>query len=123
MSQPPKATTRKVVTLPKEVVDRVEKYRQSRNLASESDALRRLIETGLGLLDTPDELTTRCQSATLRGETIGSVISNILDDHPLVNEITITSDHVRIELRTGDVIQFQKNSQDWYLNEKEHIPF
>lgn len=124
MAVNPNTTVRKNVSLPRELADRIERFRTSRGLASESDALRRLVEIGLGSIDTPEELAERCENATRAGHGFSYIIANILEDHPLVASMNINSDVLIVYLRSEDELRFQKNSRQWLMNGKPiPIPF
>ncbi len=127
MAVNPKTTIRKNVSLPREIAAQIEKFRVSRSLASESDALRRLIEIGLGSIDTPNDLAFRCEAATDAGNSINYVIANILEDHPLISNIGITPEDVVIYLRDGSQLRFDKADRKWSLNgtpaENLELPF
>lgn len=113
MTSPPKPPPRKNVALPSDVVARVDAFRKSRNITSESDALRRLIETGLNFFDRPKDLFFRCAQAYENGSSIGEILENILNDHPLVEEITMRPDNIAIRLRDDCSVSLDKRSGEW----------
>lgn len=84
MGQSPAKNMRKLVTFTPDLADRVELYRKKTGASSETEAIKALIEDGLKLQDTPIDLFRRCQMATIRGQSIGDIISLIATDHPLV---------------------------------------
>ncbi|KAA0582710.1 hypothetical protein [Azospirillum sp. Sh1] len=111
------------MALPLELAAQIERFRESRSLQSESDALRRLVEIGLGSIDTPNDLANRCADATSAGNSINYVIANILEDHPLIRSININNETVEIYLHGDQEIHFDKLTKKWLLNRRDLIPF
>lgn len=100
MAKPQKKSIRKLVTLSAELAERVEKFRDSVGAASESDALKTLIEDGLKLRDRAEDLFTRFENATQNGQSIGEIINLLASDHPLVASTFLNSDSLIIYLKT-----------------------
>lgn len=94
-----KKSVRKLVTLPLDTAERVDQFRAKAGLASESDALKTLIEGGLSRYDTREELFIRCQTATASGQSIGEIINTVVADHPLVKRTSVDAISLRIYLR------------------------
>jgi hypothetical protein len=92
-------SVRKLVTLSPELAERVEKYRASSGAASESDALKALIEDGLKLKDRSSDLFERFESATAKGQSIGEIINLLAADHPLVYSTFLSHDTLNIHLK------------------------
>ncbi|MFP5518070.1 MAG: hypothetical protein ACLGJC_33945 [Alphaproteobacteria bacterium] len=113
MSNAPKPPPRKNVALPPDVVERVDAFRKSQNITSESDALRRLIETGLNFYDKPIDLFYRCAHAAKNGSQIGEIIGNILNDHPLVEEIKMRPNYLSVYLRDEQEISLDRGDGEW----------
>lgn len=109
----PNTTVRKNVSLPRDLAERIERFRASRGITAESDALRRLIEIGLGIVDEPEDLFERCKSAAESGSTLGDIINVILNDHPLVSQTTINNDRVIVYLKNRERIVYIKNEKKW----------
>ena len=112
MSQRLKKTVRKLVTLSLDTAERVESYRERTGAASESDALRALVEGGLSRFDTPDDLFARCQKATASGQSVGDVIMSVTADHPLVRSTSVeggSSDYNEPEIR----FRFRRDQGLW----------
>lgn len=118
----PNTTVRKNVSLPRDLAERIERFRTSRGLTAESDALRRLIEIGLGSIDGPEDLADRCYSATANGNGVGYVVSNILDDHPLVVRVNMDNEFVTAELKNNDTLSYDRKKIVWLLNDEEYKP-
>src|SRR5579862_469316 len=100
MTRLPKKSVRKLVTLPPDLAERVDNYRQKFAPASESDALKSLIEDGLKMRDTPEDLFQRCETSTSSGQSIKDVIYLTTSNHPLVDRTIIDQDAVLIMLKT-----------------------
>ena len=109
---------RKLVALPPELAERVEKYRQASAATSDSDALKALIEDGLKLHDRNSDLFERCENATKKGQSIGEIINLLAADHPLVHSTFLTQDTLIINLKIeqGQEEQrfiFDRIKKDW----------
>jgi hypothetical protein len=89
MAQIPRKSVRKLITLPPDLAERVEKFRETSGASSESEALKALVEAGLKLRDRPEDLFQRCETSTSGGQSIGEIINLVTTDHPLV-ESTVT---------------------------------
>jgi hypothetical protein len=92
-------SARKLVTLPAELAERVEKFRESSGAASESDALKTLIEDGLKLRDRSSDLFARFESATQKGQNIGEIINLFAADHPLVHSTYLNQETLTVYLK------------------------
>lgn len=116
MAQSQRKTVRKLVTLPQELAERVDKFRQEISAASESDALKMLIEDGLKLRDRPSDLYHRFEAATRSGETIGSILT-IASEHPLVESAFINGNEAVIHLKETDPkpqkFVFDRTQREW----------
>jgi hypothetical protein len=93
-------SVRKLVTLPPELAERVEKFRESSNAPSESEALKTLIEDGLKLRDRSTDLFERFKSAIEKGQTIGEIINYLASDHPLVSSAILDHENLNIYLKS-----------------------
>jgi hypothetical protein len=100
MARLPKKSIRKLVTLPPELAERVDKFREATGAASESDALKLLIEDGLKLRDRPKDLFDRFKAATDTGRSLGEIINMLASDHPLVQSTYLDSEQLIINLKT-----------------------
>jgi len=99
MSKSLNKNVRRLVTLPPELVERVEKYRQTSAAASESEALKALIEDGLKFHDRRGDLFERFESAIQNGQSIGDIINLLAADHPLVSSTYLNHDTLVIYLK------------------------
>lgn len=107
-------TVRRLVTLPLDVAARVDLYQQSQCVRSGSEALRALIDIGLTMTDTPNDLFDRLQAAAQEGRTLVDVINRLIDGHPLVASTTIDSGSVVIALKIGkpDFV-YSRSLREW----------
>jgi hypothetical protein len=101
MARLPKKSVRKLVTLPQELAERVDQFREAIGAASESDALKALIEDGLKMRDRPNDLFLRFEAATKTGRNLGEIINLLASDHPLVESTYLDSEKLIINLKTG----------------------
>ncbi|WP_428246043.1 hypothetical protein [Ferrovibrio sp.] len=119
-----KKTVRKLVTLPADLAERVEDFRITRGISTESDALKVLIEDGLKTKDKPSDLFKRCQTATARGQSVGDIINFLTADHPLITSTTIDADYLYIYLGDKEEQQerflFNKSSKKWVWQEYQY---
>lgn len=118
MSSTPKKSVRKLVTLPLDVAVRVDRYRATAGAASESEALKILIEAGLKIYDTQDDLFNRCVESTTTGQPLGDLITRTVADHPLVVSAVMNQEELTIHLRvpTDDPPEefvFKRNGKIW----------
>jgi len=98
----PMKPIRKLVTLPPDLADRFEKFRTSIGTPSESEALKTLIEDGLKMRDTPEDLLERCEMLTSRGRSIGDIINLVTKDHPLVQSSVLDQESLIVYLKQSD---------------------
>lgn len=119
---------RMMVTLPPWVIERVRSFQAQRGYPSEAQAIRKLIETGLGAFDSKDDLLSQCMSATRQNANISDLLGGLLDGHPLVNSIDLNPDELSVHIRGGHKIIFNRRTgawlRDWRLASEElEIPF
>jgi hypothetical protein len=118
MAQLQKKSIRKLVTLSAELAERVDKFREDIGAASESDALKALIEHGLKLRDKPEDLFDRFTNAAENGQTIGEIINLLASDHPLVKSTVLNSEALIIYLKIepnaeAERFYFARDSRSW----------
>jgi hypothetical protein len=121
MSETTKKTVRKLVTLTRDLARRVEEYRKSSGAASESDALKALIQDGLRLREKPADLFERCEMTTLFGENLGELFL-LVADHPQVYSVVSDTDFVTVNLRIpqdkpDQRFRFSKADSSWEWQE------
>jgi hypothetical protein len=98
MDQKLKKSVRKLVTLPRELAEQVDAFRQKAGSSSESDALKTLIEGGLKRYETPKELFARCEAATNNNQPMGDLITSVIGDHPLVESTRLDAHALVVNL-------------------------
>ena len=123
MARSQRKNIRKLVTLPPELADRIDKFRQEIGASSESDALKLLIENGFKLRDRPADLYAQFEAAIQNGETIGGIIT-IASEHPLVESAFINGNEAVIHLKVdGDPQKFvfdrSKREWDWLRTDSD----
>lgn len=116
MPSPSPKAVRKLVTLPPELAERVERFRETSGASSESDALKTLIEDGLKLKDRPEDLLRRCESLTAARPNVADVVT-LTSDHPLVDRAILDSEELKIHLKKtpdGEFrFRFSRGSRKW----------
>ena len=116
--QIPKRSIRKLVTLPPDLAERVEHFRQTSGASSESDALKVLIEDGLKMRDKPEDLFRRCETASTSGQSIGDIINLLTSDHPLVESTVLDSESLTVYLKAMDGpserFRYSRSRREWH---------
>jgi hypothetical protein len=90
---------RKLVTLPADLADRVEEFRQTIGASSESDALKTLIEDGLKFRDRPADLLKRFETLVQNNQSIGDIVNLLASEHPLVENTFLDNDSLIVNLK------------------------
>lgn len=81
------ATVRKIYVLPRELADRIAAFQADKNLPSEVEAVRRLLDEALLHRDSEDSLLLRF-AERLKVNAIPSLVArDLLVGHPLIEEI------------------------------------
>ena len=129
MEDSPKKSVRELVTLPPDLAERIDAFREKTGMASKSESLKVLIEGGLRRYDTREDLFGRCEAATQKGQPIGDIITFVTADHPLVQSTTLDSDSLIVALRSSDATEtderfrFSRAKKTWaweYLHPGDH---
>lgn len=128
MGDSPKKSTRELVTLPPDLAERVEAFREKTGMVSKSESLKMLIEGGLRRYDSRDDLFQRCAAATHKGQSLGDIINTVTADHPLVQSTSLDSDSLLVFLRSVDDeaderFRFARAAKRWsweYLHPSDH---
>ena len=90
-----------MVSFPSEVSARIDEFQKASGISSNAEAIRVLVERGMSLGESMRELEARCRKARLDGKPFGSIIAEILDNHPVVQEISIGHGGMKVTARTG----------------------
>jgi hypothetical protein len=127
MAQIPKKSVRKLVTLPVELAQEVDRFREATGASSESDALKVLIGWGLTRTDKPIDLVARLQRATTSGVSLGDVITSVVADHPLVDNATVSGSTLDVYLKSDDIdnesqlrFRFHRGNKTWAVERTEN---
>jgi len=92
--EPAGATQRRVYALPTEMVDRIVAYQKERGLASEVEAVRRLLDDALKSRDNLERIINRYLSRLGQYKVHADAAREVLVGHPLVRSITFNvEDH------------------------------
>ena len=115
------APERKMLTLPRDLARRVEVFRAKRKIRSDAEALRHLIERGLATAESPVELMERCVVSYYNsGPSYGSIIRDILEDHPLVKNIRIEPEGLYVNLHDLISIVHRKQQKSWVVEDENN---
>ncbi|MDP3241326.1 MAG: hypothetical protein Q8M69_12935 [Reyranella sp.] len=99
MDDSDKKSSRELVTLPADLAERVEAFRERSGITSKSESLKMLIEGGLRRYDTREDLFARCEAATRKGQSLGDLITLVTADHPLVQSTSLDMYSLDVFLR------------------------
>lgn len=118
IAETPKKSSRKLVTLPPDLAERVERFRETSGATSESDALKMLIEDGLKLHDTAEDLFQRCETSTANRQGLAEIMNLVTADHPLVDRTILDSEALLVILKTGsdepaERFRYSRSRRDW----------
>lgn len=100
----PATTTRKLLTLSHDLVDRIASFQQAKGIRSEAEAVRQLIERGLVSTETAVELYDRVAKAVEAGWSVSRIVSDVVGEHPLMVGVSITVLDATISLSNGQAI-------------------
>jgi len=119
MAHTPQKAIRKLVTLPPDLAERVDKFREAIGASSESDALKMLIEDGLKLKDRAEDLLRRCEVMTANRQSIGEIVT-LTSDHPLVERAMVDNDSLILYLKMTSTdrseyrFRFSRSQRTWH---------
>lgn len=91
---------RKVLLLPVGMMARVRAYQAAQGIASEVEAVRRLLDRALAMLETPQIVLTRLRAEYEATKDLRAAARNVLATHCLVDTITFL-DGEGVEFRMG----------------------
>src|SRR5690348_14651167 len=119
MAQSQRKSIRKLVSLSAELAERVEKFYHESGAASESDALKVLIEDGLKMRDRPYDLFRRCESAIKSGQRIGDIVERLTSDHPLVERTIVNGEGLSVYLKSDpdapdERFYLSRSRREWF---------
>src|SRR5438105_366008 len=99
-------SVRKLLTIPRDLIERVDGYRQRANLGSEAEAFRRLVEIGLLQTEDVDSLCARCEAAFKEGKSLAWINAHILYDHPRVMTVGLNANKLTATLKDDDFVLY-----------------
>ena len=102
----PARMQRRVYVLPTELVDRVAEYQRHVGLASEVEAVRRLLDEALKSRDQLRDIADRFISKFKETRSLREAARDVLTGHPLVKNIEFNDEGVKVSLSTGEDAQF-----------------
>ncbi|RUT26842.1 hypothetical protein C0V97_03955 [Asaia sp. W19] len=100
---PEKATTeRRIHVLPVELLDRVRSYQTDNGIASEVEAVRRLLSEALQARDTIDDLMKQVRAQFKKDRDFRTLARDVLSSHILVKKIEIGDNELQFTMRSDD---------------------
>lgn len=117
---------RRVYALPSEMVERITKFQQEKGLASEVEAVRKLLDEALKSRDDLETIVNRLLAKLGQTRIASDAARDILAGHPLVTSISFHEDSVVFELKKGDgariyengAVQLVGTEKAWYPTDK-----
>jgi len=121
MSDNQKTERINVLLTPPEL-ERLDTWGRRRNL-TRADAVRTLLKHGMTITETPAELVARCIEATQNGMSLGQVFADILEDHPLIENVSITNTKLEATfLRDKDsLLLHSRSTGHWSIEPVQHF--
>lgn len=105
------ATERRVYVLPVELVERVRQYQKDNAIASEVEAVRRLLDTALQMRDTVNTILKKMLAKFEAEKDLRIISRDILATHPLVEHIKNSNDSVEFVLKDSWRGKFTSNGK------------
>ncbi|GBQ90930.1 hypothetical protein GCM10007866_18080 [Gluconobacter albidus] len=96
------ATERRIHVLPVELLERVRSYQNDNSIASEVEAVRRLLSEALQARDTIDDLMKQVRAQFKKDRDFRTLARDILSGHILVKRMEIFDHDLRFVMRSGD---------------------
>lgn len=87
MSETRETTQRRVYVLPSELVERIVEFQSDKNLPSEVEAVRRLLDEALKFRDTPENIVVRFRERLRSDRIPSSVARDVLVGHPQIEQV------------------------------------
>lgn len=113
MAQPPeKATTeRRIHVLPVELLDRVRSYQTDNGIASEVEAVRRLLSEALQARDTIDDLMKQVRAQFKKDRDFRTLARDVLSGHILVKRIEIFDNDLQFTMKSDDTGKINRRGE------------
>lgn len=93
---------RRVYALPVEMVDRITEFQREKGLASEVEAVRRLLDEALKTRDDLDTIINRLLAKLGQTKIASEAARDVLVGHPLVESMSFPDGAVAFELKNGE---------------------
>jgi hypothetical protein len=95
-------TERRVYVLPIEQIERIRAYQTSNGIASEVEAVRRLIDSALQMRDSVGDILNKLQSKFIEEKDLRVLARDILAGHALVKSVHFEDDAVAFGCAGGE---------------------
>jgi hypothetical protein len=92
---------RRVYMLPSDLMDRLVRYQRDLGIASEAEAVRRLLDGALKSRDTHDDLIERFQERLKEIRDLADAAKEVLVGHPHVAALRFQSDKLEFDIKGG----------------------
>jgi hypothetical protein len=102
-------TVRKNVSLPHEVMERVSAYQAAQEMASESEALRSLIEAGLLAKESPDAILERYEKYNSEGRKFNWMAQKLFKEYPHMSSIRVEEGKITFEINGKHYVILSSN--------------
>lgn len=96
------ATERRIHVLPVELLERVRSYQNDNAIASEVEAVRRLLSEALQARDSIDDLMKQVRAQFKKDRDFRTLARDVLSSHILVKRMEIADLDLRFVMRNGD---------------------
>ncbi len=117
--------TRKMITLPDDLAERISEYANNRGIKSESEAIRRLIEKGLAAEESLKSTFERCVAAWRDNKSPAWITANVLETNPRLVSVTLKDGSLFAEILKDAWLRYDKPSDTWSdsSGREESLPF
>ncbi|WP_122049903.1 hypothetical protein [Asaia bogorensis] len=107
---PEKATTeRRIHVLPVELLERVRAYQSDNGIASEVEAVRRLLSEALQARDSVEDIMKQVRAQFQRDRDLRALARDVLSGHILVKQIEIGDSTLTFQTRSNEVGQISRD--------------
>ncbi|WP_029606234.1 hypothetical protein [Kozakia baliensis] len=96
------ATERRIHVLPVELLERVRSYQNDNGIASEVEAVRRLLSEALQARDSIDDLMKQVRAQFKKDRDFRTMARDVLSGHILVKRIEIADTDLKFIMRSGE---------------------
>lgn len=120
---------RRVYMLPSDLMERLLEYQHELGIASEAEAVRRLLDSALKSRDTADKIIDRFLERLKESRDLSEIAKDVLVGHPHVENIRFGADAIDVKIKDGNeyriarngAVSIQTNFDQWdaYLTETQ----